>query len=400
MKLSPLILLLALPCLGQTTNCVTPPAGLVSWWRGETNGYDSFGNNNGTLMSTVYFEPGMDGNCFHFVSGFNPRVYVPDNPSLVLTNSLTMEAWIKINLGYWIVDRGDDVIGEVPYGLGLVGERDTRLSFILHATQTDWVDLLTAPLPTNVWLHVAGTLDDATGDMRIYVNGQIVAQTNTSIRATCPLTGANHALCIGNASGTAGFPFDGWIDEVSLYSRALSQAEIQAIYNAGSAGKCVSSRPNITLQPQGQVGFLGGSVTFSVRATGSAPLSYLWFKDSFPITWATDTNLVLTNLSLADGGTYSVVVSNNLGSVTSSNAFLTVNPAGVSLGIYPGLTVQGTTGRVFGIQYATNVAPNSTWLTLTQFTLVQPSQMWFDADNNISSGNNPRRFYRVVAIPY
>jgi hypothetical protein len=236
--------------------------------------------------------------------------------------------------------------------------------------------------------------------MRIYVNGQIVAQTNTSIRATCPLTGANHALCIGNASGTAGFPFDGWIDEVSLYSRALSQAEIQAIYNAGSAGKCVSSRPNITLQPQGQVGFLGGSVTFSVRATGSAPLSYLWFKDSFPITWATDTNLVLTNLSLADGGTYSVVVSNNLGSVTSSNAFLTVNPAGVSLGIYPGLTVQGTTGRVFGIQYATNVAPNSTWLTLTQFTLVQPSQMWFDADNNISSGNNPRRFYRVVAIPY
>ena len=84
---------------------------------------------------------------------------------------------------------------------------------------------------------------------------------------------------------------------------------------------------------------------------------------------------------------------------TSSNVLLTVNPAGVSLGTYPGLTVQGTPGKMFGIQYTTNVAPNSTWLTLTQFTLIQPVQMWFDAENNISVGSNPRRFYRVVAVP-
>lgn len=399
MKLSPLILLLAGSCLGQAQNCVTPPAGLVSWWRGETNASDTIGTNNGTVLNGVYFEPGLVGNCFHFVSSSNPRVYVPDNASLVLTNSLTMEAWIKINFGYWVVNRGDDVVGEYAYGMTLVGATDTRLKFVISSTSVDHAQLLTAPLPTNVWLYVAGTLDDTSGDMRLYVNGAIVAETNTSIRATCPLTGANHSLCIGNSAGTAGFPFDGWIDEVSLYSRALSQAEIQAIYDAGSAGKCLLGPPMITLQPQGQVGFLGGSVTFSIRALGSSPFSYLWYKDSIPITWATNSNLVLTNLSQTDGGTYSVVVTNDLGSVTSSNAFLTVNPAGVSLALYPGLTIQGTTGKNFGIQYTTNVAPNSTWLTLTQFTLVQPIQLWFDADNAVSSGNNPRRFYRVVALP-
>ena len=108
---------------------------------------------------------------------------------------------------------------------------------------------------------------------------------------------------------------------------------------------------------------------------------------------------MLTNLSLDEGGNYYVVVTNPYGSATSSNALLTANPAGVSLGTYPGLTVQGTPGKTFGIQYATNVAPNSTWLTLTQFTLLQPIQMWFDAENNISVGSNPRRFYRVVAVP-
>ena len=94
------------------------------------------------------------------------------------------------------------------------------------------------------------------------------------------------------------------------------------------------------------------------------------------------------------------MVSNASGSITSSNALLEVNPAGVSLGIYPGLTVQGTPGKTFGIQYATNVGPNATWMTMTQLTLVQPIQMWFDAENNIAVGSNPRRFYRVVAIPY
>lgn len=398
LKLSSLILLLAFPCLSQT--CVVPPPGLVSWWRGENNANDSSGTNDGVIISSVYFEPGIDGQCFHFVSGSNPRVRIPDNPALALTNSLTIEGWIKANFGYWILDRGDDTIGEVPYGLGFPDLSSLRLMFMLHSSINNWVELVTpSPIPTNTWLHVAATFDGASGDMRIYVNGAIAAETNTVVRPICPLTGAYPSVGIGNAAGTAGFPFDGWIDEISLYSRALSQAELQAIYQAGSAGKCLSGPPSIASQPQGQVGYWGGGATFNVAAVGEPPLSFLWYKDGFAIPWATTSTLALTNLSLSDGGNYWVVVSNSFGSITSSNALLTINPAGVSLGIYPGLTIQGTTGKVFGIQYATNVNPNSTWLTLTQFTLIQPVQMWFDADNNIAVGSNPRRFYRVVAVP-
>jgi hypothetical protein len=314
-----------LTVLLSTNNCVPAPSGLVSWWRGEGNANDSIGNNNGTVMNSVYFEPGKVGQCFHFVSGPDPRVYVPDNPTLQLTNSLTMEAWIKINFGYWIVNRGDDVAGEIPYGMTLFGVTDTHLRFIISASANSHAELDTAALPTNVWLHIAGTLDDASGDMRIYVNGQIVAETNTAIRAVCRLTGANHSLCIGNSAGTAGFPFDGWIDEVSLYSRALSQAEIQAIYNAGSAGKCTSAiAPTITAQPAGLTVNVGDTAAFSVTAAGSQPLSYQWLFNGTNLVGQTGTSLVLSNVQPANGGNYSVLVSNVVSSVLSSNALLTV----------------------------------------------------------------------------
>src|SRR2546429_6065689 len=74
-------------------NCVQAPPSLVSWWRAEGNALDSVGANNGTIINSVSFEPGLDGQCFHFVSGPNPRVLVPDNPTLRLTNSLTIEGW-------------------------------------------------------------------------------------------------------------------------------------------------------------------------------------------------------------------------------------------------------------------------------------------------------------------
>lgn len=400
MKLAALLLLVPWPCFAQTTNCVPPPDGLVSWWRGENNASDSFGPNNGLVLNSVYFEPGLVGQCFHFVSSPNPRVLIADNPTLQLTNSLTIEAWIKVNFGYWILDRGDDVVGEVPYGMTLVGPTDTRLNFIIAATATDHAELWTAPLPTNVWLHIAGTLDGGSGDMRIYINGQVAAETTTTVRPVCPLTGPNPSVAIGNSAGTAGFPFDGWIDEVSLYSRALSQAELQAIYEAGSAGKCVlHSPPLILVQPQGQVGYWGQSASFNVLAEGTPPLAFQWYKDGLPISWATNSNVVLTNLTLDEGGNYSVAVANAYGSVTSSNALLTMNPAGVLLGLYPGLTVQGTPGNTYGIQYATNIDVNTTWLTLTQFTLTQPVQFWADPSVNVAAGVQPRRFYRVVAVP-
>ncbi len=142
-----------------------------------------------------------------------------------------------------------------------------------------------------------------------------------------------------------------------------------------------------------------GAFSFRVVARSPLPLSYQWYKDGFAISWATNSTLSLPNLDLTDGGDYSVVVSNSVSSVTSATAPLVVNPAGISLGLYPGLTIEGTVGKTFGIQYTTNVTDTNYWTTLTTVTLTQPTQLWMDTNANVSSGSNPQRFYRVIAVP-
>src|SRR5207245_43371 len=104
------------------------------------------------------------------------------------------------------------------------------------------------------------------------------------------------------------------------------------------AGSIVSSNatlqiavpPAITSQPQSQSVPDGGTATFSVTASGSNPLSYQWQFNGVGITGGTDSSLIISGVTTNDVGAYSVVVSNSLGSVLSSNASLTVIPVNTS----------------------------------------------------------------------
>ncbi len=82
--------------------------------------------------------------------------------------------------------------------------------------------------------------------------------------------------------------------------------------------------PAITSQPASQTVVTGGSALFNVIATGTAPLSYQWYKDGSLISGATSSSLTLSNVQHADAGGYSVVVSNAAGTATSNTAALTV----------------------------------------------------------------------------
>ena len=86
--------------------------------------------------------------------------------------------------------------------------------------------------------------------------------------------------------------------------------------------------PVILQSPQSKVGHLGGAADFLVTATGTAPLSYQWFKGSLPLAEATNAVLAFIDLQLSQAGAYAVVVANAFGAVTSSIANLTVNVAG------------------------------------------------------------------------
>ena len=126
----------------------------------------------------------------------------------------------------------------------------------------------------------------------------------------------------------------------------------------GSTGSAVvtitvnpaASAPSITSQPANQTVTAGQTATFSVTATGTAPLSYQWRKNSVNITGATSASYTTPATTAADSGsTFSVVVTNSAGSTTSSNGTLTVNAAAVA----PSITSQPVNRTVTAGQTAT-----------------------------------------------
>lgn len=153
----------------------------------------------------------------------NQRITVPDDTLFQLTHSLTIEAYINLfsyptqgvyNEGE-IVFRGDNRPGLDPYFLEV---RDQNVLFNIDSGHG--AAYLAAPLPgLNQWVHVAGTLDDTTGQMRLYINGQIVADTVTPLRPFGALDSTQYP------SVQVGSWCHGQIDEVRISDTALSPSQ-------------------------------------------------------------------------------------------------------------------------------------------------------------------------------
>lgn len=88
-----------------------------------------------------------------------------------------------------------------------------------------------------------------------------------------------------------------------------------------------NAAPAITRQPASATAVVGGSVTLSVAYTGSPAPTFQWAKDGAAISSATSATLVLSSVTLASAGNYTVTITNSLGNVTSAAATITVNPA-------------------------------------------------------------------------
>lgn len=129
--------------------------------------------------------------------------------------------------------------------------------------------------------------------------------------------------------------------------------------------------PAFTASPTTQVVEPGGTATFTVGATGSAPLSYQWSFNGALMPGEYASSFTRYNAQHADGGIYSVTVANAAGS-TNAGAELIVCPVITSL--TPSNTTlllnwHGTTGKVYVIEGTTNLAPPSTsWTTLGTVT--------------------------------
>lgn len=225
--------------------CVQPPAGLVSWWPGDGDANDIADRNNGTLQNGATFAAGFVGQAFS-LDGLDDFIRVSDAANLRITGEITLDAWVFIkqypSVGPGFVSKGNFGNFVESYVIGI--EPAGTFAFVLNRDGTPGGrTLVRGPvIPLNTWTHVAGTYDGTT--MHIYTNGiEVGSASHGGGIFVVP-----DPVLIGTADRTGtGFPatfVNGLIDEVEIYNRALAGEEIQAIFNAGSAGKCkVNSVP-------------------------------------------------------------------------------------------------------------------------------------------------------------
>jgi len=204
------------------------------------------------------------------------------------------------------------------------------------------------------------------------VNPAVVAPTITAQPASQTVTAGQTATFAVVASGTGPLGYQ-WQKNGGNISGATSpsyttpattstdNASTFRVEVSNSSGSITSSAatltvnpavvaPTITAQPASQTVTAGQTATFAVAANGTAPLSYQWQKNGANISGATSPSYTTpATTSIDNASTFLVVVSNSAGSVTSSVATLTVNPAAVA----PTITVQPTSQTVTAGQTAT-----------------------------------------------
>jgi hypothetical protein len=228
--------------------CVQPPAGLVSWWPGDGNADDIIGSNDGALQGGTTFAPGMVGQAFS-LDGVDDSIRVPNHPSLNPARALTIEAWIhsaSTEGARDIVSKWNDDTGEWSYIFKDHNDSDKLRIELSESIHNDLADLEgSTSIPLGTWVHVATTYDAGEGTVRLYFNG--IEDAFLAIGPGRFIDSSLTDLLIGAVFTGGGIfeNFAGLIDEVTIYNRALSAQEIQAIFNAGSAGKCKDTKVNV-----------------------------------------------------------------------------------------------------------------------------------------------------------
>jgi sugar lactone lactonase YvrE/subtilisin-like proprotein convertase family protein len=206
---------------------VPPPGGIVSWWPAEGDTQDIAGGNSGMLTTGVTFAPGAVGQAFHF-GGTGDYFQAPTSGLPTGNSDRTLELWV--NVQQFVASEaqfaayGNFGTNGQTYGLGASGN---RLFF------SQWGNALLGPsLQAGVWYHLAVT--NVGNSVTLYLDGTAVATGTLPIN-----TAGGTQFYMGSLPSPYGANrrLQGFTDEAAVYNRALSAAEIQAIYNAGPAGK-------------------------------------------------------------------------------------------------------------------------------------------------------------------
>ena len=229
---------------GEVYNFATSTAEVVSRWHlDETGGSSvvdvSTSTNSGTFSGTPSWVAGK----FNNAASFNGASYINTalTPTqLKLTNAITLEAWVKPNAGSGvrkIIDSQHDGGFCCPGAYMAALDLDTNglPRFSMTVVDTTWATTLTAlaAVDTTNWHHIVGTYKNtggSSGIMELYVDGK--SSGVSAVGSRLPVW-ANFPFYIGASHTNAGQGeyFNGTIDEVVVYNRALTVTEVMDRYN-------------------------------------------------------------------------------------------------------------------------------------------------------------------------
>jgi len=292
--------------------------GLIHLWPGDGNANDIVGPNNGVMMGGTTFTDGKVGQGFSF-DGSGDYISLPPNNLPTYPHEFSIDAWIKTtDLGerYIIEYYGSRQSPGTFVGLGVYGGN-------LITSQSG--DYFTGGFVADGnFHHVAVTFN---GNAHyLYKDGQLVS-SKTMFTQGDAITNA----FIGGAINSNTY-WNGVIDDLGIYNRALSQAEIKQIFDAGSNGKCYNVAPLITsFMATPSNGTAPLNVTFTVAASDpdGTISSVKWDFDGNGTVDETTSGLT-TSFTYATSGTFTPIVTviDNGGSTASATTGLTIqNPA-------------------------------------------------------------------------
>lgn len=273
----------------QLTYSVRGPAA-VGWWTGDTEpysrrAYDLIGGNHAAFVagaSNVFYNLNPNntevGNtAFYFggetnvVDGRSPKLELGDPENLRLTNSFTIEGWVRPESHTnWfagqrgqIFFRGDSRNCFDPYWLGLSQDTASGFNLMFHIEDSSGdcgviFRSLGEPVPANEWHHIAAVFEAnfqwtnnapwPTNELRLFVDGVRLSPVDTAFTGVFPFRDLDPSFSPGiSIGGRSRYdyaePYRGYLDELTVYGRALTDAELHAIAAAQRNGKADLSMP-------------------------------------------------------------------------------------------------------------------------------------------------------------
>ncbi|RLD21867.1 MAG: hypothetical protein DRI54_08805 [Bacteroidetes bacterium] len=221
----------------QAQDCAEPPLDMVSWWSGDNHPLDIIGNNDGTIFNDVSFTDGVVEEGFVF-DGIDDFVKVPNSSTLELAGDVTVELWSKRNAyeadDYTVISKGTSESISTDFLMRYVF---IGVEFLFVDTNGDEIVIWAPDFEDGQFHHYAYVRSGNTHE--VYVDGFSFGPVDF---VDSPASSAGYPLIIGaryhnNTDPNTNF-FNGVVDELSIYNRALSGTEIQSIFNSAGLGKC------------------------------------------------------------------------------------------------------------------------------------------------------------------